>query len=194
MNVPIFFSPSFLSFYDSAINPVIPNDAQEVSAEVRDSVLSKTHSGNFVLAYDASGAPVAALPAPLTLEATRQALTAEATATRWEIETNGITLANGLVFKTGVEHRTRVDQVISDMETEGELDVDFKAASGWVTLALTDVKELRRAMSRHVRGCFTAERQHHEAIAALKTMADAHSYDLSAGWPDPGAAAGSPET
>ncbi len=110
-------------------------------------------------------------------------LQAAATARRWAVETGGVTLPNGSAIATGVNDQARIESVITGMETEGFPDVPFKAASGWVTLTLADMKSIRSAIAQHVRACFVAERQHHQRISALQTIADAQSYDVTVGWP-----------
>lgn len=117
-------------------------------------------------------------------------LQAAATAKRWEIETAGIALPGGVMVKTGVDDQLRINSVIEGMDAEGFPDVPFKAASGWITLTLDEMKGIRGAISKHVRACFLAERRHHETIASLSTVAAAESYDLSIGWPQQSNTAG----
>jgi hypothetical protein len=127
---------------------------------------------------------IPAAPVP-TLKEHKARLLAQAAARRWKTETAGIALPGGVSVRTGADHRARIDQTIADMEAEGDTSVEFKAASGWITLTLQEIKDLRRALSRHARACFLAERDHHQTITALSTVAAAQSYDLSSGWPSP---------
>lgn len=129
--------------------------------------------------------PVVAPPTPPSLQELRATLTEQATARRWAVETGGITLPNGVKVLTGIEDQTRITSVIAGMEAAGFLSVDFKAASGWVELSLEEMQTLRTFVAGHVRACYSAERAHHTAIAALATVAAAQTYDLTAGWPSP---------
>jgi len=128
--------------------------------------------------------PVVPPPAP-SLEDLQSTLTRDATAHRWALETGGITLPNGVKVLTGIDDQTRITSVIAGMEAEGYPTVDFKAASGWIELTLAELRTLRGFVAGHVRACYSAERSHHEAIAALDTVAAAQTYDLAAGWPSP---------
>ena len=118
-----------------------------------------------------------------TLEERRERLKDAATAHRWAVETGGITLAGGVQIKTAPEDQARIGQVIQGMEAQGYTDVPFKAASGWLTLTLADMKGVLMAIAAHVRACFEAERAHHEAIDALPDASAVESYDVLANWP-----------
>jgi hypothetical protein len=85
---------------------------------------------------------------------------------------------------TGKSDQDRVTSVVVNAQLAGIESVDFKADSGWVTVSIDDLKAIARAIALHVQACFTAERAHHEAVAALATMAEARAYDLAAGWPN----------
>lgn len=137
-------------------------------------------SGDWVL----RDLPAEPEPKPeLTLEERRARLKDAVTAQRWLVETGGITLADGVKVKTGIEDQTRIAQVVQGMEANGYTDVPFKAESGWFTLTLAQMKALLKAIASHVRACFEAERAHHEAIDALDASA-IESYDIFANWPN----------
>lgn len=120
---------------------------------------------------------------PRATAAQRRAdLLAAATAKRWEVETGGITMPNGVSVATAKADQDRVTSVIANAELAGVTSVDFKAASGWVTLNMVSVRLIAKAISLHVQACFSTERAHHEAIAALAD-AELDAYDLNTGWP-----------
>lgn len=121
-------------------------------------------------------------PPVVTPEQKRAELTNAVTALRWEKETGGLTLTNGITVGTGTEDQNRITTVIANAQLAGVTTVDFKAQSGWVTLQLTEVHALAAAIALHVQACFSAERAHHEAIAALDD-ASLDSYDTTTGWP-----------
>lgn len=118
----------------------------------------------------------------LTAKQRRLDLKAAATAKRWSVETGGITLPNGLEVHTAKDDQDRITSTIAGMAAVGIASVDFKAASGWTTLTLDDLRTVRAAIALHVQACFSAERAHHEAIDAL-TDAELDAYDISQGWP-----------
>lgn len=111
---------------------------------------------------------------------------------RWEIETGGLTLTSGVHVATGIDDQNRITSVIANAELAGVSSVDFKAASGWVSISVADLKAVAAAIALHVQRCFTAERAHHEAIDAIAAQYEADSaglqaalqaYDTTQGWP-----------
>lgn len=113
----------------------------------------------------------------------KAALTKQATSLRWQHETGGITLPGGIQVATGTEDQNRITTVIANAQLAGVTSVDFKAASGWVTLSLEQVQGIAAAIALHVQACFSAERAHHEAISALEGLQALQTYDVHAGWP-----------
>ena len=122
-------------------------------------------------------------PEAPTLEALKAQLKGKAAALRWAHETGGITV-NGVRILTGIEDQNRIASVLAAAQVAALTSVDFKAASGWVTLTLPELQGIAAAITAHVQACFTAERAHHEAIDALESVAAALAYDLTAGWPE----------
>lgn len=117
------------------------------------------------------------------VQALREQLTATATARRWAVETGGILLPSGVRVATGLEDQNRITRVIANAQFAGVATVDFKAASGWVSLTLPELQSIAAAIALHVQACFAAERAHHEAIDALQTLAAARAYDTGQSWP-----------
>ena len=116
------------------------------------------------------------------LQAAKDAMKARATARRWECETGGITL-NGVRVLTGIEDQNRITTVVANAQRSGLSNVDFKAASGWVTITVAQVEAIACAIAVHVQTSFTTERAHHEAIDALPSLVAVQAYDPSTGWP-----------
>ncbi len=109
---------------------------------------------------------------------------------RWGVETGGLTLPGGVRVATAIDDQNRITSVVANAERSGVTSVDFKAASGWVSVTVPELQEIAAAIARHVQACFTAERQHHEAIDAIAQIADPEerqaaldAYDESQGWP-----------
>lgn len=118
-------------------------------------------------------------------------LLAAATARRWEVETGGVAFPDGTRVGTTTEDQNRITTVIANAALAGVSAVDFKAATGWVSLTLAELQGMAAVIALHVQACFTAERAHHEAIEALPSLAAAREYDLSTGWPATAAFRGS---
>lgn len=121
---------------------------------------------------------------------TTESLKEEITALRWQKETGGLTLPSGVRVATGIDDQNRITSVIANAQIAGVEKVDFKAASGWVTVTVQELQAIAAAIAVHVQACFTAERVHHEAIDALAAKykgealkAALAAYDVQSGWP-----------
>lgn len=125
----------------------------------------------------------AMLTEPTTPDEKRQALLARATAQRWTVETGGLILPDGTRVLTGKADQDRITSVLVNATAAGIEEVDFKADSGWKRLSLDAVRGIACLVARHVQQCFTAERVHHETIAALPDLAAIDVYDVTQGWP-----------
>lgn len=120
-------------------------------------------------------------PAP-TLQALQAELKARAAAMRWRVEAAGITVA-GVRVDTAIADQNRITSVAANAALAGVQAVDFKAASGWVSLGLPELQTIAAAIALHVQACYSAERAHCDAIDALQTLAAAQAYDIGSGWP-----------
>ena len=121
--------------------------------------------------------------APLPAEQVRAGLMATVSAKRWAVETGGLTLPGGATVGTTIDDQNRITSVIANAQLAGVASVDFKAQSGWVTLSLEHMRGIAAAIALHGQACFSAERAHHEAIAAASD-AELYGYDINAGWPN----------
>lgn len=128
------------------------------------------------------------LPAPEpTVEELRQAKLDAVTAKRWDVMTGGLTLPSGVVVGTDVDDQNRITSVVANAALAGLTDadtVDFKAASGWVSLTIGEIKAVAGVIGQFVQACFSSERTHHEAIGLLETAEDITNYPIEQGWPD----------
>lgn len=120
---------------------------------------------------------------PRTLEQRKDALRAELAQRRWEVETGGLAMPNGMRVLTGRADRDNITSLILASDAAGITAVDFKAASGWVRLTLEEVREIARAIAVHVQACFSAERAVNSDIDALKTLAEIDAFELTATGP-----------
>ena len=180
------FSPSTTYFYDPQINMGgIPADAVDITVETFTEMLEARAAGR-VIEADKDGRPVArelAPPPQPTLEERKAKLMSQATARRWEVETGGIALSSGARIATGKDDQDRITSVLVNAQLAGIESIEFKAASGWLSLTLSELRAIATVIALHVQACFSAERQHHNAIAALSTLAAVQTYDLAAHWP-----------
>jgi hypothetical protein len=123
------------------------------------------------------------LAAPRNLDEMKADLVTAATAQRWAHETGGVELG-GVRVGTTLDDQNRISGVLSAIALGGLEAVDFKAASGWVRLTAAQLQGIAQAISGHVQACFSAERAHHEAIAAIGTLEQAGAYDVTQRWPE----------
>jgi len=172
-----FFSATTGGFYSDAANSAtLPEDAKEISRQMYESLI-----GCDVVA-DGEGLPILRPASVPTAIDKRAALKVAATAKRYAVETGGIELPNGTRLDTTREDQNAVANAISLAGIAGVTEVDFKAASGWLTVTIPTLTRIGAAIGLHKQACYTAERAHHEAIDALPDSG-LDAYDLEAAWP-----------
>lgn len=177
MELKYYYSATTGGLYVNAAHGAeMPLDAREITEQTYYGLI-----GRDVVA-DHDGNPILRPARTFSDDERRAALVAAVTAKRWESETGGITLPNGTRVLTGKSDQNRITSVIVNAEIAGIQSVDFKSDSGWVTLSIGEIKGIAAAIGAHVQACFTAERMHHEAIAALDA-AGIETYDINTGWP-----------
>lgn len=125
-------------------------------------------------------------PAPaisgLTPAEQRDVLKTAATAQRWLHESGGITVG-GVSVATALDDQNRIASILSFIALNPAAEsVNFKSAAGWVTLPVSMIQQIARAIGEHVQACFSAERAHHVAIDALDDE-QLGNYDVAVGWP-----------
>lgn len=120
---------------------------------------------------------------PPTLEYLRNKLLTGVAARRWAVETGGIVLPDGTRIATGIDDQNRISAALAGMERYGLDKVDFKAATGWVSLSYEQLKAIGGAVVAHVQAAFAAERVHAEALRRLDSVDALLAYDWQAGWP-----------
>lgn len=127
------------------------------------------------------------VPEGPTLDEVKRKAKDAVTSHRWDVETGGITLPNGIAVKTGKADQDRITSVIANAQNAGINVVRFKGDGDvFVTIDFATVQLIAKAISLHVQACFWAEGDHYAAIDALQTADEVLDYDFSAGWPGPG--------
>lgn len=160
-------TPKLINWQDSFLMPIVEVGNAEV----------------WLIGADGPFSGGAILAEPSTLEEKREALVARATAKRWAMETGGLTLPDGTHVFTAKADQDRITSILVNATSAGIEVIDFKAESGWVRLDVEALRQIAARIARHVQACFSAERAHHQAIAALETEAQLDAYDGTAGWP-----------
>lgn len=116
------------------------------------------------------------------LEVAKINLAKQVTDLRWAKESAGILLPDGTRIATKPEDQNRITSVIANAELAGIETISFKAASGWATLTIPQVKGIASMIALHVQACFNTERTHHEAIVQMTNIEQVNSYDINVGW------------
>lgn len=100
------------------------------------------------------------LPPPSTAD-----LRAHAAVRRFAVETGGIVVGSATI-DTSRDSQSMIAGALAYVQASGAATVEFKAASGWVTLSAEQVRTIALAVAAHVQRCFAAERAADEAIDA----------------------------
>lgn len=101
---------------------------------------------------------------------------------RYQKETSGITV-NGAMIRTDEYSQGKINGAWSTAQINPAVLIDFKGANGWVKISAAEITAIAGAVSAHVQACFSTERVHADAIAALETSEEVAAYDLTTGWP-----------
>jgi Domain of unknown function (DUF4376) len=109
-------------------------------------------------------------------------------AKRYEVETGGIVLPGGLAIRTDRESQAMVGNAIRLLEEraargEAAPNTRFKAANGWVTLGLPQLRDVGLAVGMHVDGCFRREGELTEEIEGCTMVEAVDAVDITTGWP-----------
>lgn len=84
---------------------------------------------------------------------------------RYTVETGGIDIGGQRIL-TDRESQAQLNGALQALTSGFVGAVDWKAASGWVTVTLEVILPIGSAVAQHVQACFTAERRVAEAFAA----------------------------
>jgi len=120
------------------------------------------------------------LIAPETPDAWTRKLS-EIAAYRYQKETAGITLS-GIAIETNRESQALINGAWSFSQLNPAVLIDWKAESGWIQIDAATIAAIAGAVATHVQACFSTERIHAEAIAALETSEAVAAYDISTLW------------
>lgn len=185
----MYFSPKKNAFYHRDIHgDSIPSDAVFVDDEDHQKLLRAQSQGLKIVAQENGFSTTTKALNIRTTSSLKKMVTKK----RWEVETGGLTLPNGVSVATGIDDQNRITSVIANARLAALETVSFKAASGWVTLTLAELESVAATIALHVQQCFCAERAHYEAIDALDALyandvealrKNLEAYDIEQKWP-----------
>jgi len=107
---------------------------------------------------------------------------AELAALRYQHETAGIILS-GMTIATDRESQALITGAYCTSLLNPSVLIDWKAETGWIQIDAATITRIAGAVASHVQACFSAERVHAEAIAALEASEAVAAYDMTTGWP-----------
>lgn len=183
----MFYSATTRGFYTPEIHITIPPDAVEITAGQYAALMQGQSEGQ-VIGEDEKGFPVLLVPAPLTLAEEVAVLKRALAAYRYEKEVGGLILPNGMKVATDDRSKGLITGARLDTIADPTILTDWKAETGWIQIDADTVAIIATAVAVHVRGCFSAERVHSDALDVLAddpatTTADIEAYDITTGWP-----------
>ena len=118
----------------------------------------------------------------VSIDALKSQRLSELAALRYQRETAGITFSNATI-ETNRESQALITGAWSFSQLNPAVLIDWKGTNGWVQIDAATISAIAGAVATHVQACFSNERVHAEAIAALETSAAVSEYDITAGWP-----------
>ena len=162
----------------------LPDDLRRVGAGVHFTLSEESPDFGALTVPDSAaslvGPIVAATPADAVLTPTKADLVAYAASKRFAVETGGI-VVNGAQIDTSRESQSMIANAFAYVQASGAASVEYKTASGWVTMDAPTVKAVALAVGAHVQACFAAEQAVDAAISA-GTITTTAQID-SAAWP-----------
>ena len=111
------------------------------------------------------------------IEQRREARLQELADHRWRIETGGVELPSGARILTDRESQAQLTSAYQSLVQPFVDSIDWKGPDGWVTVTETELRPIAQAVAQHVQGCFKAERQVSELIAAAEGAEALHGID-----------------
>lgn len=104
------------------------------------------------------------------------------TAKRWEVETSGLTLPNGIKVATKPEDQARLMSIIVGSSVTPIDKLNFKSTSGWVEVDVPTIKQIYATGVQFVQFCFNTEHAHHLVIDQLTDIDEIIDYDINTKW------------
>lgn len=114
----------------------------------------------------------------LSLSRIRKNLLQKLASYRYEVETGGITASDGSTVSTTRETQTQLTNAQLSFIHLPTGTVDWKSPQGWVELTEVEFRKLAEPITRHVQGCFTAEKKVTESLISLGSKEALASFNI----------------
>lgn len=99
---------------------------------------------------------------------------------RFEVETAGLTLGNGMKIRTDRESQSQLNSTYSDLKNGLIPDTDWKAVNSWEVVTLEQMTPIATALAAHRRACFRGEQTLIIAIENATTLPLQAAINISA--------------
>jgi hypothetical protein len=170
----MFYSKSTGGFYDAAIHQTMPDDVVEITAAEHMALLDAQGLGKRIIA-DAAGYPVAADPAPPTLEGAR-ATQSDAIRQGYEAACETPVTALGVAWNGGFDSAIKLDAAMRLAQAAGAHDVTFfDLANAGHTLGFEDALSVVVAVAADFQLKLARKQALMAAIAGAATVEDVHA-------------------
>lgn len=100
-------------------------------------------------------------------------------ARRFEVETAGLELEDGLALRTDRESQDLLRGTFRDLQDGFIVTTVLKAASGWHAVDLASMKPIAQALAAHRHACFGSEEYVEKIIKAAQTNSDLEAIDIA---------------
>lgn len=100
---------------------------------------------------------------------------------RYNKEVSGVDV-NGLIIKTDRDSQATLTGAYVAVQQNPNLLIDWKSETGWIQIDKTTVEALCTAVTAHVQGCFTREKQIAEIINGITNASDVVNFDIAEAW------------
>jgi hypothetical protein len=118
---------------------------------------------------------------PPSIEYLREKIISAIAAHRYNLETNGITLPNGLHVKTDRESQATLSNAIMSMQLGLISTVDWKMTNGWVTLTINDLIGVASLVSTRIQHLFSVEKLKTDYINTA-SLEELEMIDITIDW------------
>lgn len=115
----------------------------------------------------------------LVVELNKPDLLASLATHRFNAETAGLVVGEGLRILTDRESQAQLANSYVTLKSGLIPDTDWKAANGWQVSGLAEIEPIAKTMAAHVRACFRGERAAATTINAASTMADIEAVNIT---------------
>lgn len=118
------------------------------------------------------------LATPKSIDDIKKLKVNEIAASRFSLETGGVTLINGAQINTERDSQAMVSGALLSVTRKSDTLIDWKGGDGiWTKIDKATIELIADAVSDHVQACFSAERAKCEELSALTTFYEVVAFD-----------------